>query len=220
MKAEYEREKLKNDIIIAEKNVVVSRNNEIKLKLKLKTQEYDDVLKLNKHDDNVTEKISIGIQTIEKEPSSTFEETVEATATATPSSAATASAAPSTSSAAVTASAATVSEVVSTMKKGMKRKQQDAVEPRRSKRNAYSKTIYNCYECTHKWAKKVKENYSYRFTSGEYTRYRTIADKSMAPNPKLKIKRFTNIDDYVNHLDTVHGWTDRDTLGASVALHS
>ena len=48
-----------------------------------------------------------------------------------------------------------------------------------------SKTIYNCYQCIHKWTKKVKENYSYRFTSGDYTRYRTIAVKSKAPDPKL-----------------------------------
>ena len=51
------------------------------------------------------------------------------------------------------------------------------------------KTIYNCYQCIHKWAVKSK-----------------------APDPKLKIKRFTNIEDYVNHLDTIHGWTDRDII--------
>ena len=54
-----------------------------------------------------------------------------------------------------------------------------------------SKTIYKCYECIHKWAKKV-------------------ADK--APDPD--VKTFTNIDDYDKHLDTAHGpafhdWKDR-----------
>ena len=243
IKAEYEREKLKNDIIIAEKNVVTCKFNELKLKLKLKTQEYDELSNSNKPDDNMTEQVSIGIQTIEKEPTTTDVETVKSAA-ATPSSAATISSASATSSTPSTSSAAMVSEEVSIEKKRVKRKQQDLVLPRRSKRNAnlkisdttmdtkastvesteptvatvpeapmkLSKTIYNCYECIHKWAKKVKENYSYRFTSGDYTRYRTIADKSKAPDPKLKIKRFTNIEDYVNHLDTIHGWTDRDII--------
>ena len=39
MKAECEREKLKNDMILAEKKIVERRLNEIELKLKLKTQE-------------------------------------------------------------------------------------------------------------------------------------------------------------------------------------
>ena len=56
----------------------------------------------------------------------------------------------------------------------------------------------------------MKEKFRYRDTSGDYPRYRTMADKSKAPDPKLEIKRFTNIDDYVKHLDTVHGWRDGD----------
>ena len=204
MKAEYEREKLKNDIIIAEKKVV-------ELKLKLKTQEYDELLKLNKPNDNMTKKVSIGIQTIEKEPSTTVVETVKATA-----------------SAPMISSAATASAVISTAKKGVKRKQENIVEPKSPKRRAnsnisdttlataqeapldLSKNIYNCHECMNKWGEEVKEKFRYRDTSGDYPRYRTMADKSKAPDPKLEIKRFTNIDDYVKHLDTVHGWRDGD----------
>ena len=140
IKAEYEREKLKNDIIIAEKNVVTCRFNELKLKLKLKNQDYDELSKSNKPDDNMTKQVSIGIQTIKNEPSTTLVETVEATAAGTLSSATTISSARTISSAAATSptsstsSAAAVSEVVSTVKKGLKRKQQDLVLPRRSKR--------------------------------------------------------------------------------------
>ena len=192
MKAEYEREKLKNDIIIAEKKVVESKFNAIELKLKLKTQEYDELLKLNKSNDNLTEKVSIGIQTIEKEPSTTVVETIKATVSAP-----------------------------------MKRKQQDIAEPKSAKRKAnsnisnntlataqeapldLSKTIYNCYACIEKWAEEVRDKFSYRDTSAEdYRRWRTIIDDSKAPDPKLEIKTFTNMDDYARHLDTVHGQGD------------
>ena len=85
-------------------------------------------------------------------------------------------------------SAATISEQKSTVKTGTKRKKQDLIEPRRSKRKAYSKTsdttlatkagtsesvaatavetpmdlsktIYKCYECIHKWAKEVQRKF-------------------------------------------------------------
>ena len=78
MKAAYEQEKLKNDIIIAEKKVVESRFNEIELKLMLKNQEYDELLKSKKSDDNTNTK-SIGIQITEKEPSTTIAVGVEET---------------------------------------------------------------------------------------------------------------------------------------------
>ena len=86
MRVEYDREKLKNDIIIAEKKVVESRFNEIELKLKLKTQEYDELLMSKKFNDKITEKNLIGIQTIEKESSTAKAVAVEATAQVTTSS--------------------------------------------------------------------------------------------------------------------------------------
>ena len=38
----------------------------------------------------------------------------------------------------------------------------------------------------------------------------TIQLYIQAPDPKLEIKTFTNIDDYVKHHDSVHGGADRD----------
>ena len=86
MRVKYDREKLKNDIIIAEKKVIESRFNEIELKLKLKTQEYDELLMSKKFDNKIIEKNSVGIQTIEKESSTAMAVAVEATAQATTSS--------------------------------------------------------------------------------------------------------------------------------------
>ena len=118
MKAEYEREKLQKDIILAEKKVVESRFNEIKLKLKLKTKEYDELLKSKNPDGNLTEKVSIGFQTIAREPSATVVETVEATISA-PATSSTAAISPTQK----TTSAVTASVVTSTAKKGVKRKE-------------------------------------------------------------------------------------------------
>ena len=59
----YERERLKNEIIEAEKKVLGSKLTEIELKLKLKTQEYDELLKWKNSGDNPIEKVSFGTQT-------------------------------------------------------------------------------------------------------------------------------------------------------------
>ena len=240
MRVEYDREKLKNDIIIAEKKVVESRFNEIELKLKLKTQEYDELLVSKKFNDKITEQNSIGIQTIEKESSTANVVAVEATAAATTTAA--------TTSRATISSAATVSEETSTAKTGTKRKQEDLVEPRRSKRKAnsktsdttlaskagtsesaaptsmattsatavetpmdLSKTIYKCYECIHKWAKKVQRKFPRYWDASEKLKLKSyLADKAQDPD----VKTFTNIDDYDKHLDTFHSppfhdWKDR-----------
>ena len=116
----YERERLKNNIIEAEKKVMESRLNEAELMLKLKCQEYDELLKWKESDDSSIEKRSFGTQT-------TIEESSIAIATA----------------AGIKAVAAkpaiTAGEMIketTSEKAGRKRKQLDLVEPRRSKRKA------------------------------------------------------------------------------------
>ena len=165
MKAECEREKLKNDMVIAEKKIVERRLNEIELKLKLKTQEHDELL-------------SHSVEPKRRKLNSDISDTMVTTKATT----------------------AEPTAVTTTMAATITTAQEAPLD--------LSKNIYNCYECIHKWAKEVNKKFSYKDTSGDYPCYRV--DKSKAPDPKLKIKRFTNIDDYVKHIKTVHGWGDRD----------
>ena len=77
IKSKYEEEKLKNDIIQAEKECLEAEKktfelkfNEISLKLKLKTNQYDSLLSSGTTDckPTDTDKISIGTQTVKEEP--------------------------------------------------------------------------------------------------------------------------------------------------------
>ena len=74
-----------------------------------------------------------------------------------------------------------------------------------------SKTIYKCYECIHKWAKKVQRKVPrYWDASVKLQLENYLSNK--APDPD--VKTFTNIDDYDKHLNTFHGppfhdWKDR-----------
>ena len=67
-----------------------------------------------------------------------------------------------------------------------------------------SKRIYNCFECIHKWAEEIQGKFRRWDAEGELQLKRYLAGE--APDPE--IERFTNIDDDLKHLDTVHGWTD------------
>ena len=77
MKSNYEEQKLKIDIIQAEKECLESEKktfelkfNELSLKLKLKTNQYDSLLSSEKTDceSNDTELMSSGTQTVKEEP--------------------------------------------------------------------------------------------------------------------------------------------------------
>ena len=77
MKSKYEDEKLRIEIIQAEKECLQSKmktlelkSNELSLKLKLKTKQYDALVSSRKTDckSNDSENISIGTQTVKEEP--------------------------------------------------------------------------------------------------------------------------------------------------------
>ena len=118
----YERERLKNKIIEAEKKVLGSKLTEIELKLKLKTQKYDELLKWKNSGNNPIEKVSFGTQTAIEESRPAIE-----TITGRMS--------PATTTTTTTAAGEMTGKATST-KARTKRKQLDLVEPRRSKRKA------------------------------------------------------------------------------------
>ena len=115
----YERERLKNKIIEAEKKVLGSKLTEIELKLKLKTQEYDELLKWKNSDDNPIEKVSFGTQTAIEESRPSIETITGRMSPAT-----------------TTKAAGEMTGKATSTKARTKRKQLDLVEPRRSKRKA------------------------------------------------------------------------------------
>ena len=115
----YERERLKNKIIEAEKKVLGSKLTEIELKLKLKTQEYDELLKWKNSDDNTIEKVSFGTQTAIEESRPSIETITGRMSPAT-----------------TTKAPGEMTGKATSTKARTKRKQLDLVEPRRSKRKA------------------------------------------------------------------------------------
>ena len=174
----------------------------MELKLKLKNQQYDDLMK--KTDCNQNEKESIGTQTIKMEAVESGKMNVPAST-------------PSSTVGTATGSATRPASELAPAKAGTKRKQSNSVwdKLRRSKRKAQTevsenldvtespKKLYNCADCFEKWGKDVEKKF--RYFESPTGRYRPIEDKSTAPDPKLKIQTFTNFDDYEKHLKDVHG---------------
>ena len=115
----YERERLKNHIIEAEKKVLESKLTEIELKLKMKNQDYDELLKWKNIEDNPIEKVSFGTQTAIEESRPSIETITGRMSPAT-----------------TTTTKAAGEMTGKATKARTKRKQLDLVEPRRSKRKA------------------------------------------------------------------------------------
>ena len=206
---EYEREKLQKEIIIAEKKVVESKFDEIALKLKLKNQQYDDLLK-SKNTVGENAKVSIGTQTIKIEPN---EIGVVNVPISTPS---------TTSSAAVRTMAA---------KAGTKRKQSVLTDYklRRPKRNTGSNDCgtmdsnskpeqtykrYTCFHCFDSWGKDVKQNtcMPIRETTFESWHPQLRYDVEKGPDPKLSIRTFTDYYGYHNHIKNDHAESNSSKL--------
>ena len=199
IKREYDREKLQNDIVRAEKKVAESKYGAMELKLKLKNQQYDELLK--KTECNRNQKESSETQTIKMEA-------VESGEVKVPSM-------PSSKVGTATGQATGPTSELAPAKAGTKRKQSNSAgdKLRRSKRKAQTKVsespkkLYNCAECFNEWGKDIEKKF--RYFESPTGRYRPIEDKSTAPDPQLKIQTFTNFEDYEKHLIDVHNmWSD------------
>ena len=188
LKLEFQEQKMTIDIIKAERESLEAEKkafevkfNEVSLKLKQKTYQYDTLLKSKPNDGGEIEKKSACTQTVKEEPKEIGVVNV-----------------PSSSSSLQDESA---------VKTGAKRMHPSNDEVRRtaakrkktskpdsnSRITRKSKPIYSCENCLEDWGYEIKWDHGGN------------PDESSAPDPKQEILTFSNIMDFENHLFDEHG---------------
>ena len=195
-----ELEKLKSEIALkidvleagmktldAEKRTIESKFDEVSVKLKLKTHEYDSLLN-SKQDrrqvklvfkQNETEKTSIGIQTIKEEPIEIGVVNVPASFSSQPKEP------PVKSGTKRTSSNVGDRKIVQAMR--MKTEKSNST-PRITRQSITKKDLINCSDCFGRWGSEIEYGYD-----GD-------PDKTGAPNPSEVIKTFSSLKAYENHV--------------------
>ena len=190
----YEEQKLRIDILQAEKESLEAEKekleaekktfelkfNEISLKLKLKTKEYDSLLSSGKTDckANGTENISAGSRTMKEEPTEIGIVNVPASLR---------------SSAGIRSKR--LNSVSADERKKAKRKKTTNTS-RNTKKSTQNKRKFTCEDCIDDWGWKIKN-----YFDGD-------PDKKGAPDPKQAIPTFDTIADYKNHVIDAHDSAD------------
>ena len=185
MKSKYEEEKLKNDIIQAEKECLEAEKktfelkfNELSLKLKLKSNQYDSLLSSGKTDckSNDTEKISIGTQTVKQEPQDIGIVNI-----------------PTSTSEIGTKRTSTV--LADDQRKKAKRKKTTRSDgtTRNTRKSSRNEHKFTCEHCIDKWRVAIKCEFG-----GD-------PDKEIVPDPRQIISTFSSFEALKNHYTFLHG---------------
>ena len=171
----------------AEKRTIESKFDEVSVKLKLKTHEYDSLLN-SKQDrrqvklvfkSNGTGKASIGIQTIKEEPKEIGVVNVPASLSSQPKDP------PAKSGTKRTAS--NVGDRTIIKAKRMKTEMSNSIS-RMTRQSTEKKKKFTCCDCFLKWGKEIEDEYD-----GD-------PDKTGAPKPNDAIKTFSSLREYKIHI--------------------
>ena len=189
MKSKYEEQKLKIDIIQAEKECLESEKktfelkfNELSLKLKLKTNQYDSLLSSEKTGckSNDTEVMSTGTQTVKEEPN-------EIGIVNNPT---------STSPGIGTKRVSPVSTDKERNKAKRKRSTRSSSTTRNTRSASHNKRTFSCKDCIYDWGEDIDHN----FGGDPY--------QKGAPSPGQIIKAFPSYEALKNHKIDFHGEDD------------
>ena len=178
----------------AMKIVYDAKLNELSLKLKQKTHQYDSLLKSKEADakDKIFDKPSTGTQTIKEEPneigivniptstSSKENETVAKTGTKRQ-------------------NVSSEKGDLETPKTKPKRKKVETDScPPTTRKSTQSKVTFTCGPCVDHWGLRVEN------------KFQGDPNKSDVPDPKQKISTFSSFEDYKNHLREAHFFANHD----------
>ena len=182
LKLEFQEQKMTIDIIKAERESLEAEKkafevkfNEVSLKLKQKTYQYDLLFKSKPNDRGEIEKQSAGTQTVKEEPTEIGIVNVASSSPAVKTG--------------VKRANSSQNELQSTTVKRKKTSKSDS----NSRITRKSKPIFSCEECLDDWGYNIKWDHGGN------------PDDSSAPDPKREILTFSNIKDYENHLFNKHG---------------
>ena len=189
----YEEQNLRNDILQAEKESLEAEKekleaekktfelkfNEISLKLKLKTKEYDSLLTSGKTDckSNDSENISIGTQTVKEEPTEIGIVNNPCSSRSSPG----------------IGSKRSNSVTVDEHRKKAKR-MKTASTSRNTRKSTQNKPKFTCEECIDDWG------------SGIYRDFGGDPNKKGAPDPKQAIQTFNTFEAFKNHVVDDHDY--------------
>ena len=185
MKSKYEEEKLKNDIIQAEKECLEAEKktfelkfNELSLKLKLKSNQYDSLLSSGKTDckSNDTEKISMGTQTVKEEP-----QDIGIVNT------------PTSTSEIGTKRTSTVSADDQRKKAKRKKTTRSDSTTRNTRKSTRNERKFTCEYCIDKWRVAIEFDFG-----GD-------PDKENVPDPRQIISTFSSFEALKDHCTFLHG---------------
>ena len=184
MKLKYEEEKLKNEIIQAEKECLEAerktfelRFNEISLKLKLKTNQYDSLLSSEKTGciSNDTEKTSIGTQTVKEEPNEIGIVNV-----------------PTSTSEIGTKRTSSVSTDDQRKKAKRKKTSPSNSKTPKTRKSTQNEFKFNCVICIYSWGRDIQADFG-----GD-------PDQENIPDPRQSISSFSSFEALKNHCINDH----------------
>ena len=169
---EAEKEKLE-----AEKKTFELKFNEISLKLKLKTNQYDSLLSSGKTDSksNATEKISTGSQTIKQEPTEIGIVNVPASSMSSPG-----------------IGSKRPNSVSADEQRKIAKRKKTANTPRNTRESTQNRSKFTCEECIDDWGLKIERDFG-----GD-------PNEKGAPDAKQFISTFNTFADYKNHVIDAH----------------